>query len=310
MQQPSSADIELGALPAVDRDGYRAVAAWIARDPDNETFIYRRFDQLSARNLLYLQSELLALERRLEQLDAETAKSADMELKDSARRWEIFSKNAENRVEERDRMNLVFEIRAKIKEYHKALVLQSQVAKLDRPSSRVIETFRIWFDGGKQKNGGPKPDPVLGGQAKHFLDDEQDLAALKTPADDDFLSRFLQDHWPVTSRHPGDHRDRTGHYQERHVVWTVAIISTIIAAVLLVGAIAGLYVEQRPKARLGMIAAFTAAFALSVILLTNARRAEVFAGTAAYAAVLVVFVSGNLAGTGATGSQGSNGSNV
>ena len=80
----------------------------------------------------------------------------------------------------------------------KALVLQSQVAKLDRPSSRVIETFRIWFDGGKQKNGGLKPDPVLGGQAKHVLDDEQDLAALKTPADDDFLSRFLQDHWPVT----------------------------------------------------------------------------------------------------------------
>jgi hypothetical protein len=120
MQQPSSADIELGALPAVDRDGYRAVAAWIARDPDNETFIYRRFDQLSARNLLYLQSELLALERRLEQLDTETAKSADMELKDSARRWEIFSKNAENRVEERARMDLVFEIRAKIKEYRKS----------------------------------------------------------------------------------------------------------------------------------------------------------------------------------------------
>jgi hypothetical protein len=120
MQQPSSADIELGALPAVDRDGYRTVAAWIARDPDNETFIYRRFDQLSARNLLYLQSEVLVLERRLERLDAETAKSADMELKDSARRWEIFSKNAENRVEERARMDLVFEIRAKIKEYRKS----------------------------------------------------------------------------------------------------------------------------------------------------------------------------------------------
>jgi len=39
---------------------------------------------------------------------------------------------------------------------------------------------------------------VLGGQAKYTLDNEQDLAALKTPADDDFLSRFLQDHWPVT----------------------------------------------------------------------------------------------------------------
>jgi len=120
MQQSSSADIELGALPAEDRDGYRAVAAWIARDPDNETFIYRRFDQLSARNLLYLQSELLALEKRLEKLDDETARSADMELKDSARRWEVFARNAETRAEERTRMDIVVEIRAKIKEYRKS----------------------------------------------------------------------------------------------------------------------------------------------------------------------------------------------
>ena len=120
MQQSPFTDIELGTLRVVDRDGYRAVAAWIARDPDNETFIYRRFDQLSARNLLYLQSELLALEKRLERLDAETAKGADMDLKDSARRWEIFSKNAEDQVDERDRMNIVFEIRAKIKEYRKS----------------------------------------------------------------------------------------------------------------------------------------------------------------------------------------------
>ena len=36
---------------------------------------------------------------------------------------------------------------------------------------------------------------------------------------------------------------------------------------------------------------FTTLFAASVGILTNARRAEVFGATAAYAAVLVVFVS-------------------
>jgi hypothetical protein len=36
---------------------------------------------------------------------------------------------------------------------------------------------------------------------------------------------------------------------------------------------------------------------MSVALCTNARKAEVFAATAAYAAVLVVFVSGDLGGT-------------
>ena len=43
-----------------------------------------------------------------------------------------------------------------------------------------------------------------------------------------------------------------------------------------------------------MIAGFTILFALSVGLLTSAKKAEIFASTAAYAAVLVVFVSADL----------------
>jgi hypothetical protein len=42
-----------------------------------------------------------------------------------------------------------------------------------------------------------------------------------------------------------------------------------------------------------MLSGLTVAFAGSLALFTNARRQDVFAATAAYAAVLVVFVSGN-----------------
>jgi hypothetical protein len=48
-----------------------------------------------------------------------------------------------------------------------------------------------------------------------------------------------------------------------------------------------------------MVALFTALFAVVVGLLTSARRAEVFGATAAYAAVLVVYVSGSLGPTNA-----------
>jgi len=65
---------------------------------------------------------------------------------------------------------------------------------LDRPSNRVLLLFRNWLSGGTDKNGGIKQDPVLGGQAKGMLDDGQDLIALRTPADVDPLSRFLQNH--------------------------------------------------------------------------------------------------------------------
>ena len=82
---------------------------------------------------------------------------------------------------------------------------------------------------------------------------------------------------------------------ERGIAIFVAWVSTLLAAFLLVGAIAALRLVKDPGWRLGMIGGFTALFAICVGLLTNARRAEIFGGTAAYAAVLVVFVSGDLA---------------
>jgi hypothetical protein len=55
-----------------------------------------------------------------------------------------------------------------------------------------------------------------------------------------------------------------------------------------------LYLVTNDRIRFVLIAVFTALFAAVVSLFSNARRAEMFAATAAYAAVLVVFVSGNL----------------
>ena len=68
----------------------------------------------------------------------------------------------------------------------------------------------------------------------------------------------------------------------------------ILAAVLLFGAIYNLYRVRDDQKRLGLIAGYTLAFAICVGLVTNSRRSEVFAACAAYAAVLVVFVSGNI----------------
>jgi hypothetical protein len=50
--------------------------------------------------------------------------------------------------------------------------------------------------------------------------------------------------------------------------------------------------------RLCVVAVFTSLFAAVIGLVTNARRSEVFASTAAYAAVLVVYVSANLGSSG------------
>ena len=43
-------------------DGYPSLAEDIASDPDRTSLVFRRFDKLAVRNLLYLQSELVEVE--------------------------------------------------------------------------------------------------------------------------------------------------------------------------------------------------------------------------------------------------------
>ncbi|KAI9702329.1 MAG: hypothetical protein M1836_000808 [Candelina mexicana] len=93
---------------------------------------------------------------------------------------------------------------------------------------------------------------------------------------------------------------------ETKIAFAVSALSVLLTAGFLIGAIISLYKVNEASARLGMIGGFTVGFAISVGLLTNARRAEVFAATAAYAAVLVVFVSGNLGNAGLGGSGTTN----
>ncbi|KAI1124716.1 hypothetical protein F5Y10DRAFT_280023 [Nemania abortiva] len=276
------------ALASVPLEGYAAVAGWLALDTDNETFVFRKFDKLAARNLLCIQSELFSIEKELEIFDNQDAQAAqdDLRAKDTARTWEtLVSRSRAGHDGSMRRMELLERLRSKIKEYHEALLLQSQIAQLHRPNRRVLDTLRHWFK---------KPEPMLGGEAKKYLDDENDLVALKTSVELDYLSQFLRRHWTVNTEATRDGRAKIGRFNERSVSLATSVITIIVAAFLLIGSITGFYFVQSDTVKLALIAAFTSAFALSLVLITSARRAEIFAATAAYAAVLVVFVSGDI----------------
>ena len=103
-------------------EGFPSFAQFIASDGD--AAIYRKYSHLSARNLLYLQSELHALEKRLQILDREDAKDLDnTEAQKAARDWSHFSdRNNERACQHRE---LQIEIRVKIKEYRMCLDLRS-----------------------------------------------------------------------------------------------------------------------------------------------------------------------------------------
>jgi VIT1/CCC1 family predicted Fe2+/Mn2+ transporter len=91
--------------------------------------------------------------------------------------------------------------------------------------------------------------------------------------------------------------DKFRHFEERRLNLLVTTLSVVIASFLLTCPIIVLYFVTEPNARLALVICFILIFALGLSVSTSANRDAIFAATAAYSAVLVVFVSGDLANT-------------
>ncbi|KAL8715988.1 MAG: hypothetical protein Q9220_000655 [cf. Caloplaca sp. 1 TL-2023] len=205
-------DIELGQRSASTRSqatlsarltGYPSFAHFAEQDGD--AAIYRKFEGLSARNLLYMQSELHELEGQIEELDINDAKRKGDDQQESqkiARLWPQFARaNNERAIKHRE---LQAEIKVKLKAYRgfwknlfceslksdiladKALILESRVLQLSAPTPRGLKVFRRWFKS--------SPRPVLWGRDKDLFRNEQDLVAL-APVEIDRLNIFLQSYF-------------------------------------------------------------------------------------------------------------------
>lgn len=97
--------------------GFPTVVAFVPSDSDNTSFIFRRFNKLSARNLLYLQSRLQQLEVDQAVLDEEDLENGDIQSKKAATSWEDFEASAKQRERERKRMEIAEQNESLIKRY-------------------------------------------------------------------------------------------------------------------------------------------------------------------------------------------------
>jgi hypothetical protein len=66
----------------------------------------------------------------------------------------------------------------------------------------------------------------------------------------------------------------------------------MVSAVLPTASIFALYYAHNTPTRLGIIMAFSVSFSVVLALCTTAKRVEIFAASAAFASVQVVFVGG------------------
>jgi len=163
---------------------------------------------------------------------------------------------------------------------------------LQRPSKQAHTAFSDYFYR-------EKPYKRLTGVSRDVYRDRHDLVSLVSNKDDDRLTTFLREHLPFLFQRRQDPVAKHSHpsvrsLSEYRLGVAVSLINIVVAAVMLFGAIYNLFYVHDLKKRLGIVAGYTIAFAACVALLSNARRSEIFSACAAYAAVLVVFVSGNL----------------
>ncbi|KAI1409589.1 hypothetical protein F5Y13DRAFT_89015 [Hypoxylon sp. FL1857] len=261
--------------------GYTTFSDFIATDP--ELSIYRTFLSLNSRNLLYQQSELLALEQKFREYDECDNKESNLDTLLSLKCWETFAARAAvDEPREAERMATIKDTQVKLKTYHEALLLQSQVLKLSRPCRRAFGAFRGWFDIEK---------PFVG-YGNDLLIGHDDFVALQPSTDQDFLTNTLQNlggKLLTGVRH--ETTPEIKYYSTKHVSRLATTSTVLLASLVINGAIVALYVVKDEHVRLGMITVFTSIFATSLAVLTDGRRTDIILATAACAAVLVVFVS-------------------
>ena len=261
---------------------FATLGVFLSSDPDLQ--IYRRFEELASRNLAYLQSELMALNDEIETLDEVDRKEAEsrsegwMESQLPARCWEIAEREANDGNERSaERMRLAKKLRVLMAEYQEALLRQSRVLNLDAPPKRSKQVLSRWFK---------EHRPLVGSSYGLFDDQNQKgLVALCTPPDQDRLTSLLQSSagYFIKSKEHEDH-DWAGvtYFSDDKIKHVVSVLSVVLSAVLLVGAIVALYFAPSKGVKLGLIAVFTTMFAASIGLLTNARKTEIYASTAAW----------------------------
>ncbi|MCJ1381358.1 hypothetical protein MMC17_004468 [Xylographa soralifera] len=157
------------------RGDYASLSQFIASD--KTLCIFRRFDALAIRKLLYMQDELCEIEQQLGELD-----KADMASKVYVDLYSLHSRRFDKNEK---RIALMQKAAETLRSYEKALLRHSNLLALGKPSESNVTSLSNWMSG---KN--PTAE-----EESHFLDLRSDLSPLLFQENQrNFLETFLERH--------------------------------------------------------------------------------------------------------------------
>lgn len=157
--------------------GFGSLASFMASDSDHSPFIFRRFDKLAARDLLYYQSQLAQMQAEQDELDVhdridinspEGGEDHRDQIRDCLQDWKCFERAASHSASLtqnpadgtssetwKKRMDLAMRIRATLRDYREALIQESAFLAMPTPSPQTMTAISRYFHGSaKSRTGG------------------------------------------------------------------------------------------------------------------------------------------------------------
>ncbi|KAK2732906.1 hypothetical protein FQN55_003868 [Onygenales sp. PD_40] len=260
--------------------GYDELAKFITADPGLS--ICHRFSYLNTKNILYLQAELVNLEAELEEIISDDIESQVPDRK----LFPVSLLHLKGSSEDPNSRNSAqwtkfLELRKTLKEYNDAILQQSQLMKLERPSSNNLSVLRDWLT---RPNGGFLKAWEL--DTWKYDNDLICLGGLQNGTDS--LTRWIyervipwfHDHWGHSHKQP-DPEAGIYIYDDKKILMATNIASAILSSLLPALSILILYLIKNPFAKLGAMVGFTVAFATVIATVVKARRVETFAAATA-----------------------------
>ncbi|KAI4630613.1 uncharacterized protein J4E84_004703 [Alternaria hordeiaustralica] len=265
--------------------GYPKLAAQMEILP--ELAIFRRFGALNAQNLLYMQAELTYLENKLRERQLADHIDPSETRKAHALNW-FWLRESEN-TGTGEQLGLILKIRETLKEYNDALAQQAQILKYPRPSTWDLHHIQNYLHSTEMgENALTGEDGDIWGSACHRESYKPDLVTLCPRAKKDAFSAWAAES-TITNlfrcgcariKKPSRIHGVVG-YEDSTIYRITYWITSILASLIPIASIAVLYRVQSMTARLGIIAGFNVLVSICLMGLANAKRAEVFAITAA-----------------------------
>lgn len=271
--------------------GYGKVAA--IGDLDGDFLVFRKFGWLHNYALLYLQDELVQQQDEIEAFDRWESRNGDPA--------KLVSRRKDHAFRESRRKELVGKLHAKLAQYDELLLRLQKIQAIKRPTERSQSNLSNLISN-TQSLVSDESDWVRYGP---------DLAAVGRGSEHGWLNTFIEDTLNMISVtltknifRSHEQRLKTGKEDlqllsaERLDIFLQTVL-TIIATVLLLAPVFTLFrlqpttqAEFRSKSNYQILTVFvfTLVFSASCSIFTKAKRQEIFAATAAYCAVLVVFL--------------------